>query len=818
MPCDYKTIRENNIRRYGTDIDRIGPMLLSERYDDRTHFIFELLQNAEDALGRRKNFKGSRVVSFQLAGNTLRVSHFGQPFDETDVHGLCGIAESSKNGTAIGRFGIGFKAVYAFTDRPEIHSGDEAFAIESFVWPVAIDPIKHASEETIVLIPLKNHDEPERDEIVRGLESLDASTLLFLRQIEGITWTVEDGRSGFCTRSEVELGPNIRRVSVESSDKNQQKHVEEWLIFSRQVSSSDGEKLGCVEISFSLIQDDEDRTGSARIKRLESSTLRVFFPTVLETHLGFLVQGPYRTTPSRDNVPPNDDWNRHLVNQTATLLRDCLPWLRDNGFLDVETLCSLPINPDKFGESKMFNPLYDATKMALSEEDLLPRFDQGYVSSGLARLGRTQELRELFTPTQIAQLYGEESGLVWLSGEITPGRWPELRNYLIDELKIPEITPRLVVSQLDQVTFLESQPDEWIGNLYLFLNRQQGLLNQCKELPLVRVESGRHVRPYLDGIIRVFLPSSRAKNTDFSIVRSTLCADEESLAFLKSLGLTECDAIDDVMQNVLPKYRRTEIDMEVLEYDTDIARIRTAFDTDSKAKQARLIDALKNSAFVMTVDAGTKTRQLAKPGKVYQATERLKGLFAGVDGILFVDDELQCLRGKAIRRVLEACGISRFLRASRINCRRSSKELTEIRREHGLKSMTWSTIQDKTLHGLDSVLMLLPNLDATEGQKRAELLWNALADIASRRGQQPFIIEYMWRYSHQEVTATIDADFVSRLQETAWVPDSDGNLLRPEMVDFETLSWEANPVLLSKIQFRPPILDHLWNIKPNIST
>ena len=57
---------------------------------------------------------------------------------------------------------------------------------------------------------------------------------------------------------------------------------------------------------------------------LQRSPLVVFFPTVLETHLGFLVQGPYRTTLSRDNVPRNDKWNRHLVAQTASLLGEAL--------------------------------------------------------------------------------------------------------------------------------------------------------------------------------------------------------------------------------------------------------------------------------------------------------------------------------------------------------------------------------------------------------------------------------------------------------------------------------------------------------------
>ena len=155
MACDYQAIRRDNERRYGTDIGRIGPMLLANRYDDRAHFIFELLQNAEDALARRDGWQGSRAVTFHLTGKALRVSHFGLPFNELDVRGICGIAESTKELTAIGRFGIGFKSVYAFTDRPEIHSGTEAFAIESFVWPVVTSEVEHDPDETVIVIPLK---------------------------------------------------------------------------------------------------------------------------------------------------------------------------------------------------------------------------------------------------------------------------------------------------------------------------------------------------------------------------------------------------------------------------------------------------------------------------------------------------------------------------------------------------------------------------------------------------------------------------------------------------------------------------------------
>src|SRR5207302_4636438 len=105
---------------------------------------------------------------FYLTKDTLRVSHFGKPFDEADVRGICGIAESTKGLTAIGRFGIGFKSVYAYTERPQIHSGSEDFAIENFVWPVAASPVDRDADETVILMPLKASIDTGHEEIAAG--------------------------------------------------------------------------------------------------------------------------------------------------------------------------------------------------------------------------------------------------------------------------------------------------------------------------------------------------------------------------------------------------------------------------------------------------------------------------------------------------------------------------------------------------------------------------------------------------------------------------------------------------------------------------
>ena len=93
--------------------------LLSELYPDNAHFIYELLQNAEDAL--------ATTVEFTLEADRLTVSHDGKrPFSIADIESITGIGQSTKKDdpTQIGKFGVGFKAVFAYTNRPEIRSGE----------------------------------------------------------------------------------------------------------------------------------------------------------------------------------------------------------------------------------------------------------------------------------------------------------------------------------------------------------------------------------------------------------------------------------------------------------------------------------------------------------------------------------------------------------------------------------------------------------------------------------------------------------------------------------------------------------------------
>ena len=176
MPADYQKIREENIARYGWDTAVLD--LLGQLYSERTHFIFELIQNAEDA--------GATELAFELMADRLELRHDGRLFTEADVRGICGVGQSRKSGdlTSIGQFGIGFKSVYAYTRSPHVHSGDEHFRIENYVRPYVTDPRPGAG--TLFVFPFDHDDVPAAvavREISAALAALEPGVLLFLASI-----------------------------------------------------------------------------------------------------------------------------------------------------------------------------------------------------------------------------------------------------------------------------------------------------------------------------------------------------------------------------------------------------------------------------------------------------------------------------------------------------------------------------------------------------------------------------------------------------------------------------------------------------------
>jgi len=805
MKIDYAALSEENLRRYGTDVGEWAPELLANLYHERTHFVFELLQNAEDAIRKRAS-TGSRSVEFHLCREGLRVSHKGKPFDEADVRGICGINKSTKKDelTAIGRFGIGFKSVYAVTDRPEIRSAGQHFAINDYVHPVELEPCEQQYGETRFWFPFRLDDGSVFGEISEGLQKLDAKTLLFLRYVEEVDWVIEGGARGTYCREAVQMQNGLRRVTlIGSTNSSEELSEEQWLVFSRPVKSNDVE-VGAVEIAYSI--DLTASTGDLKLRTVSDSRLAAFFPTGVQTNLGVVLQAPFRTTPARDNVPPKDAWNQRLVQETASLLVESLDVLRDLNLLSVDVLCGMPIDEDDFQADSMFRPLYDAVASAFQTQELLPKNGGGWMPSSQAALARGQELCELVDSGQLTALFESKESLDWLSDSITQDRTPVLRSYLMQEHKIREIQPQTFVTRVSK-EFLEDQSDEWICKLYEFLSGQTFLWKTPGNLnkPWVRLSDGKHVVAFTGEQPNAYLPSK--SSSGFQTVSPAVCSSEDALSFLsRTLNLSEPDPVDDVIKNILPLYEEGAEHDNLGLYREHLEAITAAYSNQNTRE--RFTSALKATHWVASIDNDGNKNWLT-PSQCYLPTDRLRQLFEGVPDIDFVDDSIPGLQGEAIRNILRACGSERYLDTVPPDQKLSSDDCNKLRQKYGDTGCSGSESQlDRTLRGLGGILKRIAMLPLVEAAERSQLLWDALADVVQDKRHGVVKATYTWTYYSQR-SIEFDAAFIRILKSTPWIPAKDGNLATPDEVVFEHLdpAWSPNPVLQSALNFRPSELE-----------
>ena len=197
--------------------------IVEELYPDKAHFIYELLQNAEDT--------GAKAVTFTLLPDRLLFEHNGDPFSEDDVWGITNIGKGTKKADdeTIGRFGVGFKAVFAYTETPRIWSPTISFEISELVLPSQLSPILKLGNSTRFEFPFNNPKKPTADayaEIQDGLNELSETTLLFLSHIESIAWKRPGKSSGEVLRIILHIGTNLHflntwnfKVSRESSSR-----------------------------------------------------------------------------------------------------------------------------------------------------------------------------------------------------------------------------------------------------------------------------------------------------------------------------------------------------------------------------------------------------------------------------------------------------------------------------------------------------------------------------------------------------------------------------------------------------------------------
>jgi hypothetical protein len=197
---DYDAISRKNERELGTKLKSRRTQI--SLYADPTHFVYELLQNADD--------HGATEISFRLLADRLIVEHNAtERFAVKHIEAISSFEDSTSEDELLktGKFGLGFKSVFAFTATPRVFCGDANFEIYDLYrlrgLPKADDlaptltrfelPFNHLDSKPEFIFEEHMKSSQTAIEIIHGkFEALEDITLLFTRSLTSIRVTAED--------------------------------------------------------------------------------------------------------------------------------------------------------------------------------------------------------------------------------------------------------------------------------------------------------------------------------------------------------------------------------------------------------------------------------------------------------------------------------------------------------------------------------------------------------------------------------------------------------------------------------------------------
>ena len=389
-----------------------------DKYSDTAHFVYELLQNADDA--------NATDVHIVLKPDRLVFKHNGtKHFDITekgvkpqgDINAITGIGFSNKNNdlstqNKIGKFGLGFKSVLQYTDTPEIYDDIFKFKIEDMIVPTLLeyDYPERQEGETLFVLPFKQEKiDTCFKEIKNRLESLD-NPLLFLNNLKRIVWRIDPSEQGrgkefsfdkILTESINYDDATLQRYDLIEPD--EKKHV---FLFSRDVKIE--KSTHKIFVGFYFNQEKQCLITDVQ------QNIHCFFPTNETFETCFVSHAPFLLTNSRLNLKPSEDVNEKLLNLLTILAADSVVYLRDYGIKHNHLLIDENITDIipkysggyRYGLSYQFEEyMVDAFKEVLEKEPLLLSRNGKYLKLDEAYLS-TSAMYDLLSQEQFVLLHG----------------------------------------------------------------------------------------------------------------------------------------------------------------------------------------------------------------------------------------------------------------------------------------------------------------------------------------------------------------------------------------------------------------------------
>ena len=786
-----------------------------EKYSDQAHFIYELLQNADDALARHARFvlESDHLMFAHDGARHFSVSDPAMEEEDSangrlgDINAITSIANSNKTKASVGKFGVGFKAVFQYTTTPYIYDPNVSFKIERFIVPKLLkDNLKERkNDETAFVFPF-DHKDRTKEEAFRDIEEkLKGLThpLLFLSHLETIRFRVKGIEGAYEKEILEEYKQNdilTQLVCLRQSDGVITRQEKLWL-FSRTDNAGHTYCVG-------FFVDSE-----GHLRAVHESAF-CFFPTKEATNLNFIVHAPFLLTDSREGIRAGVAHNEDMIDKLSALAADSLVLLRDLGMnrgmrlIDDHILDIIPTNPHVFSDpaSKRkvsFRPVYTAILEKFKKDALIPT-ENGYTFSRDAYWASTIALTKLFPDRQLEMLCDNPKAK-WafpsINRDAARNSSTALASY-VDSITRTYINEDEILSEgtgyrrgsesIPGITpeFIESQPIDWLHIFYRWVSDNRRRITLSRKKPIFLDENGK-ATAVCNSQDEVVLYFPAAGTSGYTFVNRELLKDPYTKRFLMDLGVKEPSIKDQINQFILPAFQKGEV-------EDPYPYFKKLFNYYSECRTADAADFLSRAKKIPILMCEVGGRNVySVPGETYLPLSAIQAYYSWNSRIKYVryQDYLNAVGEKKEEELLS------FLKALGVvdHIQLVPHTLDAVEKEEGLankllpvpeKSTRPISYWEMTIEGCRE---LLQYIETTQSDEPSVALWNALVLLEAECGESAGGLanrlvgscEYFY-YRPQRIPFV--STIVKNLKERRWLKNQQGEYVSPQEISVDTLS------------------------------
>ena len=798
--------------------------MVVDKYSEQAHFIFELLQNADDA--------GASQARLYLNRDSVSFVHNGTvPFSVSDadlegkipnghINAITSIGASSKQeGNLIGKFGIGFKSVFQYTQRPHIEDDNICFQIENYIVPTLAERKTDGRRfcgETLFALPF--YKDGCSIEIEQKLSKLE-NPLLFLPKLKTVSVFVNDKlfkvfRKDCSEQYEANTFCYSSVAIITEQDGNRLTKL--YHVFDR---ASSPDKSLKISVAFPC-----DKTGYPIVSDEECKTY-CYFPTYEKSGLNFDLNAPFLLTENRENIKREEEWNLKNINDLAELACDALFFLcnekkvvNDNIFDIVPTDKSLFFSK-KNEPVSLFHPFY--TKLA----DFLKKAnvfwaDGEYINSRQTRFAAEKNIEKLFDSGRLSKLFCDEAeeNRRWAFSTLHLGNNSEENVKIREKLDYIEehnlisshVSAQRIAENITD-TFIESQEIDWLKRLYSFLGSHKNVYNSAssalRSKPFVLCEDGKARRAFTDNEPEPCIYLSSDDNS--SCICQELLADDKCRFFFENqIGLKKPGLLSIITKRI-DSYRNGYVnisDKETIYSDNNLFVRYIAENPYDTEQRSAFLNMFKELAFIPSATPDGNIC-FATPEEAYFDTKTLREYFGTnkearfLEHALLADGFEPAKRDDAYRFFLYL-GVSFYPKIKKTE-RVPSPEIHQKLRLKPKSLRQYDngnqTIADVEIHGFDHFLSNI-------SKESSAAFFSMLKQNIREHGSYIFdrSIEGTFRYVEKSKQTFTEENIINTTAKqslfgTKWLARKDGEFCKPsEIADSEEL-WDCYDLSSSEI-------------------